>query len=81
MSAVRKTSVTIAFLLLTLLDLRWATFVVIRQCNANTDCKEDECCLQKPWSNRFFCAKRVREGREEPLPILCVCVVLNMKRI
>ncbi|GFR27374.1 hypothetical protein TNCT_558201 [Trichonephila clavata] len=36
---------------------------VIRRCNANTDCKEDECCLQKPWSNRFFCAKRVREGK------------------
>ncbi|GIX95872.1 hypothetical protein CDAR_376931 [Caerostris darwini] len=49
--------------LLMLLHMLWATFVVIRPCNKNEDCKEDECCLQKPWTTRFFCAKRVREGK------------------
>ncbi|KAG8178810.1 hypothetical protein JTE90_015363 [Oedothorax gibbosus] len=36
---------------------------VVRACNSNAQCQKDECCLQKPWTNHFFCAKRIREGK------------------
>ncbi|CAL1269451.1 unnamed protein product [Larinioides sclopetarius] len=38
-------------------------FQLVRPCTTNTDCTEDECCLQKPWTSRFFCSKRIRRGK------------------
>nr|XP_042909585.1 uncharacterized protein LOC107450299 isoform X2 [Parasteatoda tepidariorum] len=73
-------------------DLYTTNHTLVRACNKNRDCMRDECCLQQPWSDRFFCAPRIREGKIcwsqlhnatmkwDRFRIVCPCVRENVCR-